>query len=118
MNNKFSRYNDGVVYIYRVKEKEEDFSSNVSMSSINDLDFIVKLDYEEASKRERDLEFAEQHGFSLSLKIKTRLYNHVDNKCKAIINNYLYDISHLDKSKNEMWLYLEGEKPMVREVYL
>ena len=107
---KFSQYNDGVVYIYREKERETDFSAKKNVEKKEDMDFIMKLAFEECSKREQDLEFASQNDFSLSLKIKTRLVNGVDNKCKAVIDNYLYDVSYMDKNKEEMWLYLEGIK--------
>ena len=72
----------------------------------------MKLDYEECSKREQDLEFAEQMGFALSLKIKTRYFKAVDNMCKAVIDGYLYDVSYVDKTRTEMWLYLEGVRSL------
>ena len=72
----------------------------------------VKLDYEESSKREQDMDFAEQNGFSLSLKIRTRYMPLVDNKCKAVIDGYLYDVSYVDKNRVEQWLYLEGVKQL------
>jgi len=106
--NKFSRYNDGVVSIYREKPRVTSFGAKQNVSALGDLEFIVKLDYEEAARREQDLEFAEQLGFSLSLKVKTRLFKGVDNKCKAIIDGYLYDVKETDKNRTEMWLFLEG----------
>lgn len=106
--NKFSRYNDGMVSIYREKKRETDFSAKKNVKTLEDMDFIVKLAFEECSKREQDLEFAEQRGFSLNLKVKTRLIPEVDNKCKAVINGYLYDIFDADKSRTEMFLYMEG----------
>ena len=109
---KFSTYNDGVVRIYREKERRNDFSAKQNVSMLDDMNFIVKLDFAEASKREQDLEFAEQQGFSLTMKIKTRFVKEVDNKCKAIIDGYLYDVSYIDKTRTEMWLYLEGVKPI------
>lgn len=112
MKNKFSTYNDGVVSIYREKKRETDFSAKQNVETTEDMEFIVKLAFEEASKREQDLEFANQNDFSLSLKIKTRLCKGVDNKCKAIIDNYLYDVSYMDKDRKEMWLYLEGIKAL------
>jgi SPP1 family predicted phage head-tail adaptor len=109
---KFSCFNDGVVSIYREKEKLSSFKAKKNVSELGDLDFIVKLDFEESSKRERDLEFAEQLGYSLTMKIHTRYMLCVDNSCKAIINGYLYDIFEVDKQRNEMWLYLEGVKKL------
>ena len=110
MKPKFSRYNDGVISIYRDKERRTDFSAKKNVSVFDDMEFIVKLAFEESSKREQDLEFAEQQGFSLTLKIKTRLVKCVDNKCKAVIDGYLYDIQYIDKNREEMWIYLEGVK--------
>ena len=109
------RYNDGVVHIYKVVEVEESFLPQENVGSVDNLERIVKLNYEEASSRERDITFAEQNDFSFSLKIKTRLMKIVNNKCKAVIGNYLYDVVYVDKSskKKEMWLFLEGIKPFV-----
>ncbi len=101
------RYNDGIVGIYREKPKYTSFNSRKNTTTLDDMEFVVKLAYEEMSKRERDLEFAQQNDFSLSLKIKTRFVNGVDNKCKAVIAGYLYGISYIDKTKEEMFLYLE-----------
>lgn len=109
---KFSKYNDGVVHIYREKERLTDFNAKQNVSTLDNMDFIVKLDFEESAKREQDLEFAEQSGFSLTAKIKTRLVKNVDNKCKAVINSYLYDVSYIDKTRTEMWLFLEGVKSL------
>lgn len=108
MEPKFSLYNDGVVFIYREKERRTDFSAKRNVSVLDDMDYLGKLDFSEAAKREQDLEFAEQRGFSLTMKIKTRFQKKVDNKCKAVIDGYLYDVSHVDKGRTEMWLYLEG----------
>lgn len=106
----FETYNDGVVFIYREKPRETDFSAKRNVSTLDDMDFIVKLNFKELSKREQDLEFAQQNDFTLSLKIKSRLVKGVDNKCKAVIDGFLYDVSYTDKSKTELFLYLEGVK--------
>lgn len=108
----FSKYNDGIVRIYREKERRTDFNAKQNVSTLDNMDFIVKLAFEEAAKREQDLEFANQNGFSLTTKIKTRFVKAVDNKCKAVIDGYLYDVSYIDKTRTEMWLYLEGVKPL------
>jgi SPP1 family predicted phage head-tail adaptor len=113
MKNKFNRYNDGVVSIYREKEKKSNFGAKENVSVLADMDFIAKLDFEESTKREQDIEFASQNDFSLSLKIRTRYLPSVDNKCKAVIDGYLYDIKYADKTRTEMWLYMEGVKKIV-----
>lgn len=108
----FSKYNDGVVHIYREKERRTDFNAKQNVSALDNMDFVVKLAFEESSKREQDLDFAEQNGFSLTLKIRTRFVKEVDNKCKAVIDGYLYDVSYIDKTRTEMWLFLEGVRSL------
>lgn len=112
---KFSKYNDGVVSIYREEARKTDFNAKINVSTLDDMEFVAKLAFEESSRREQDIEFAEQMGFSLSLKIRTRLFDKVDNKCKAVINGYLYDISYVDKNRQEMWLYMEGIKEIATQ---
>lgn len=105
--NKFARYNDGVVSIYRDISERSTFGAKINTRELADLEFVAKLDYEEMSKRQQDQDFAEQNGFSLSMKIHTRLVPSVDSKCKAVIGNTLYDISYLDKTRTDAYLYLE-----------
>lgn len=112
---KLETYNDGVVHVYRAKEKKTDFNAKRNVSGLDDLEPVVRLAYEEASRREQDLQFAEQNGFSLTLKIRTRAVPGVDNKCKAVIDGYLYDIHYTDKTRTEMWLYLEGVRKLAAE---
>lgn len=105
--NNFARYNDGVVRIYRDIAERSTFGAKKNTRELADLEFIAKLDYEEMSKRQQDQEFAEQNGFSLSMKIHTRLAPNIDSKCKAVIGDTLYDISYLDKTRTDLYLYLE-----------
>lgn len=109
---KLNVYNDGVVHIYRERPRTTEFGAKRNVASVRDMDFLVRLDYEESSRREEDLEFAEKIGFSLTLKIKTRAVAGIDNKCKAVIDGYLYDVRYLDRSRAEMWLYLEGVRAL------
>lgn len=109
---KLSTYNDGVVRIYRERPRKTEFGAKRNVATLEDMDFIVRLDYEEASRREEDMEFAEKSGFSLTLKIKTRAVPGVDNKCKAVIDGYLYDVRYIDKTRTEMWLYMEGVRSL------
>lgn len=106
-NTRFSRYNDGVVSVYREKGIRNNFAAKENVSALEDMDFVVKLAFEESTRREQDMEFAAQNDFSLSFKIRTRYLPTVDNKCKAVVDGVLYDISHVDKSRTEMWLYMQ-----------
>lgn len=110
-----STFNDGVASIYREKDRQTDFSAKRNVESVDDMDFIVKLAYQESSRRQQDLEFAEQSGFSLSLKIRTRYVPTVRSKMKAVIGDRLYDIRYIDKSKKEMFLFLEGVRSLAKE---
>ena len=103
----FPKFNDGVATIYKEKERNTNFKAKVNAKELDDLDFICKLDYEQMSKREQDQEFANQSGHSLSMKIRTRYVNLVDNKCKVVIDSTLYDIYDIDKTRTELYLYLE-----------
>ena len=110
MTNKpqFARYNDGVVQIYREKGNKSNFGARINPASLADLDFVAKLAFAEMSKRQQDLEFAESMQFSLDLKVKTRYIKGVDNKCKAVIDGFLYGISYIDMTRTEMYIYLEA----------
>ena len=105
-------YNGGVVSIYRERDRKTDFNAKRNVASVEDMDFIVKLAFDECSKRVQDLEFAEQSGFSLSMKVRTRYVPTVQAKHKAVINGYLYEISYLDKAERELYLYLEGVRAL------
>lgn len=103
----FARLNDGVAYIYREKKRETDFNAKLNARKLEHLDYVCKLAFEELSKRQQDVEFASQNGFSLSVKIRTRFVPNVTTKCKVVINDYLYDIYDMDKTKTELYLYLQ-----------
>lgn len=105
---KFARYNDGIVFIYRDTDRRSNFGAKLNVKTLDDMNFIAKLSYAEQSKRQQDMEFAEQQGFSLALKIKTRFIKGVDSKCKVVINNYLYDVSYVDATRTELYFYLQG----------
>ena len=109
---KFSTYNDGAVFIYKEKPKRSSFAAKENVSVLEDMDFIIRLDFEQVAKRQQDMEFAEQMGFSLSMKLKTRYIPTIKSKYKAVINNYLYDVAYIDDDRKEMWLYLEGVRAL------
>lgn len=109
---KRNTYNDGVVLVYRDKVRTTDFNARRNVRTVDDLDFVARLDFEESSRREEDLEFAERNDFSLTLKVRTRLAPGVDNACKAVVDGYLYDIRYVDKTRTEMWLYMEGVRSL------
>ena len=104
-----SNYNDGYIRVYEEIPVKTDFGAKENVKSKDNLEFIVKLAYEECSKRQQDLEFAESSSRSLTLKIKTRYYKNIENNYKVIIENALYDIIYIDEDKRnrELYFYLE-----------
>ena len=106
--NAFPCYNDGVVSIYREIERRSNFSAKLNAKMLEDMEFIAKLAFSEQSKRQQDVEFAYNNGFQLSCKVKTRYVRGIDNKCKAVINGFLYDVSYVDTTRTEAFLYLQG----------
>ena len=100
-------FNDGVVQVYREVDLKTDFSAKRNVHSLDDMRLIAKLDFAEQSRRQQDMEFADQMGFALALKIKTRYLRGVDNKCKCVIGDMLDDISYIDTTRTEMYFYLQ-----------
>lgn len=109
----FPKFNDGVAGVYREKERSTGFNAKINAKGLDDLDFVCKLDFEQMSKREQDQEFANQNGHSLSMKIRTRYVNIVDNKCKVVIDSTLYDVYDIDKTRTELYMYLEEVRKIV-----
>lgn len=112
MATSLTAFGDGVVTICRQKDRKTDFGARRNVLTMDDMEPVVKLTFATASKRKQDLEFAEQAGFQLSLKIRTRYVGAVETKMKAVIEGYLYDISYIDKSGHEMFLYLESVRKL------
>ena len=106
---KSSNYNDGYIRVYEEIPVKTDFGAKENTQSKDNLTLIVKLAYEECSKRQQDLEFAESNSRSLNLKVKTRFYNNLKNEYKVIIENILYDIIYIDEDRKnrELYFYLE-----------
>ena len=106
---KKSNYNDGYVRVYEEIPVKANFGAKENIKSKDNLKFIVKLAYEECSKRQQDLEFAEASSRSLNIKVKTRFYNNLKNDYKVIIENILYDIIYIDEDRKnrELYFYLE-----------
>lgn len=104
----FDRYSDGVVRICEKIKNKIDFS--VQSDHVNEDNFktVVKLNYSEMSKRMQDMTFAEQDGFSLDMKIKTRKVKNVSSKHVAVIGDMYYSIKYIDSDDRNTYFYLEG----------
>lgn len=109
MKRKKTRLNDGYASFYKEKEKKTDFNAAISAKSKEDMEYIVDMAYQESYKREKDYEFAEANGNSLSLKLKMHLYSGIKKEHKVVIEGVKYNILKIDyaKEENRMYLYLE-----------
>lgn len=114
MKEKIQKLNDGYIGVYRPKSRKTDFSAKVSAKTMNDLEYFVDMAYSEQYKREQDFDFAESSGHSLSLKVKTLLYEEITKEYKVILDNVLYNILKIDYAKTEraMYFYLEEERKL------
>lgn len=112
---RFSVFNQGILYIAEISTQDTDFGAPTNATKISDLKTLVKLDYEEMSKRERDVSFAEASDHTLDLKVKTRYHAAAKAHRQVLINNKLYDIFQVDGSSvtGEMYLYLEEVRELV-----
>ena len=98
-----------ILEFIRKYQYKQTLEQKKNIKTIDNLEFIVKLAYEECSKRQQDLDFAESSSRSLNLKVKTRYYKNIENNYKVIIENTLYDIIYIDEDKKnrELYFYLE-----------
>lgn len=96
------KYNDGVVKFYRKL-------TDKNVKSMDDLEYLGKLRFEERSIRNSDVEYALQHDKKLSLKISTPDDGNMDTTRIAIVENIVYAIIHIDRDreKKELYFYLQ-----------
>lgn len=109
---KINSYNDGLVLIYQGVGRKTDFNAKKNEKGLKDLDFVVKLPFTEKSVRQQDQEYFDQSSTKRTMKVVTPLVKCVTNKQKAVIEGYLYSITHIspNRSRNELYIYLEGER--------
>lgn len=107
---KFDKYIDGVVKICNRKNKKSDFGARQNTETLQDLDIIEKLNYQEMSKRMEDVTFAKQERFELTMKIKVRKVKNVTSKNVVVIDGCMYSIKHIDSDEKNLYLYLQGER--------
>lgn len=100
---KLSSYSDGIAKIYKKKKIER------NVKSLDDLEYLGFLCFEEKSKRQQDIEFAEQLGANLTMKIATPDNGDMDSSRNIVIDDVIYAIIYIDrnKQKRELYFYLE-----------
>lgn len=114
MNRKMNHYLDGFVSVYRPNDNRSNFGAKKNIKSIEDMEILYKLAYQQSYKRLQDLEFAESSGRDLTIKIKTRLVRGIQNSDKVVLNDILYDIIYVDEDRfnRELYFYLEEVGPI------
>ena len=114
---RFSVFNQGILYIAEISTQDTDFGAPTNATKVSDLETLVKLEYEEMSKRERDLEFAQASDHSLDLKVRTRFHSSASTDRQVLIGRTLYDIFQVDGNEfsGEMYLYLEKVRELANE---
>jgi len=95
-------YTDGVAYFCKKKTEK-------NPRSMDDLEIMYKLAYEEKSIRQADMEFAVQMDKQMTLKIVTQDNGVMDSTLLTAVNNALYAIIHIDRDRkaNELYFYLQ-----------
>ena len=106
---KKSSYNDGVLTVVEEKQKLNSFNAKNNLKTKDDFKEVVKLFYEEQSKRQEDVLFAKSMDRKLTIKLKTPEVENIKTNYKVLIDNVIYDILHLDFDKNnhDLYFYLE-----------
>lgn len=111
-------YTDGVMTVYKNRtENRTSFNAVNNADSMDDLEKIVTLRFNIESKRESDIEFAESHTRTLSLKVSTPLYRAVKSQQLALVGAMLYTLYNVDfdEPEKKMYLYLEEVREMSDE---
>lgn len=104
-------YGDGIAEIYRKKDIEK------NVRSLDDLEYLGFLYFTEKSRRQQDIEFAEQYGAHLTTKIATQDLVDPDNDYNIVIDNTIYAIIYIDHNKKdrELYFYLEEVRKIERQ---
>lgn len=104
-------YSDGTLSVYRETGERTSFGAHVNPASVDDMALVAKSRYRDCGIRERDFEFANQMGFSLSAKVAIPRLDAVDCDCKVLMGGNVYGVTHIDRNVRETFLYLEGGLP-------
>ena len=111
---KFPTYNDGVLYVCENVAGQSGFSSTRNARSRGDLRTLLKLDYKEMSRRDEDMDFAESHGRTLTMKVRCRYHPDVTTRLCVVIGDVLYSIFKTDHDAGwrNLFLFLEEERKL------
>lgn len=118
MRSKFQRFNDGILELCHDVAGSGAFGQKLNVDGLSGLEPYECAHYQRMSIRSQDVDFAEQTGISLALKVQCRNLGGVaaarPGDKVLISGSTLYNIGSIDRSADGMtaFLYLEH----VREV--
>lgn len=118
MRNIRKGYVDGVITVYKAgEENRSSFNAVTNALSVDDLKKVVTLRYNVETKRATDIDFAESHDRTLSLKVSTPLNKNVEALHYAVTQGVLYTIylADYDEHEDRMYLYLMKERELSDE---
>ena len=101
---------DGVVRFYTDATASTSFGAARNATTFADIAAVASAPFAALSTRVQDVDWANERGIALSRKIKNRRIPGIKAGMKAVINSLMYDISYIDYSPTEMYVYLEGER--------
>ena len=109
MKTKWQTFNDGVLELARDVAGSGSFGAKRNVESLGDLKVYECAHYQRVSVRAEDIDFAEQTGLSLSVKVRIRNVPEVRPGHKAIIGRDIYNVGSIDRSADGLtaYLYLE-----------
>lgn len=107
---KVNNHNDGIARFFSKKDK------NKNVRSLDDLEYLGFLYFQERSRRQEDIEFAEQYEGQLSLKISTPNDGNMDTNRNVVIEDVIYSIIYIDRDREnqELFFYLEEMRRIER----
>lgn len=116
MKKQMSRYNDGYLTVYEASKEKSSFSAVMNTENLDNAKKIVKLAYEERSRRSEDIEWAQARDRILSLKVCCPFFLLVNTSNQVICADTLYSIINVDydRPNNEMYLYLEEVRKVAK----
>lgn len=105
-----NNYGDGIAEVYRKKDIEK------NVRSLEDLKYLGFLYFSEKSKRQQDIEFAQQQGANLTLKISTGDDAEINSNENIVIGDVIYAIIYIDhnRASRELYIYLEEVRRVER----
>lgn len=108
---KLSNYGDGVAKFYEKVDRKK------NVKSLDDLEYLGFQYFEEMGKRQEDVEFAQQKGKQLTLKIETPDNPNINSDMNVVVEDVIYSVIYYDRDREnrKLYLYLEEVRRIDRD---